>query len=248
MPIPGQLTRDGLSFSIPSDGPLYPSPPFLYKGASLIVFEFETDGASAARLLPAQASLADVAVAGLVFANYPESSLGPYVETVLYLHAQYQGAQVQYATHLYVTTDAAMAAGREMGGFPKKIAAIAYDEAGGAAITASLERPVGTLLASAALTPVGDPTPFAEQSMSYLTLRVIPSPYRDAPPSIAELLGTDWVMTNGQVWQGEGTCQITGASAQDPLQMVPIRKVLGCKLIHADLRVGALEGPRSQPF
>jgi acetoacetate decarboxylase len=247
MPIPGRLTRDGLSFSTPSDGPLYPRPPYVYRGASMVVFEFETDGASAAGLLPAQASLADVAVAGLVFANYPESSLGPYVETVLYLHANYQGSQVLYATHLYVTTDSAMAAGREMGGFPKKIAAISYDESGGA-ITAKLERPGGTLLASARLTPVGEPVPFAESSLSYLTLRVIPSPYRDAPPSIAELLGTDWVMTDGTQWQGEGTCQITGASAQDPLQKVPIRKILGCKLIHADLRVGTLEGPRSQPF
>lgn len=65
-----------------------------------------------------------MAVAALVFASYPESTLGPYQEVVQFLACGYQTRSVRFATHLYVTSDVAMAAGREMGGYPKKIARI----------------------------------------------------------------------------------------------------------------------------
>src|SRR5918993_2287920 len=149
MGLQGTLTKETLGFSMPSDGPLYPKPPYVYKGASMMVFQYLTDGPSAAGLLPEQAELADPPTAGLVFATYPESTLGPYSEVVLFLNAVYKQRSVKYGAYLYVTTDVAMAAGREMGGFPKKIAAI--EMSGGPDFRATLERPAGLLLASGSL-------------------------------------------------------------------------------------------------
>ena len=70
--------------------------------------------------------LPDPPTAGLVFASYPSSNLGPYDEVVLFLDVIFKGRPFQFAAFLYVTTDAAMAAGREMGGYPKKIARIEF--------------------------------------------------------------------------------------------------------------------------
>ena len=246
MPTPGTLTRDNVGFSMPADAALYPAPPYDYAGASLIVFEYLTDAATASRLLPAQAALTEPPVAGLVFADYPRSSLGPYREVVLYLHALYQGRTVQFASHLYVTTDVAMAAGREMGGFPKKLGAIAFDDS--ATLTASLERPAGTSLASGTLTPVGEPQSVPTSTLDYLTLRIIPSPVKGAPPTVSELLETDWIMSDSQVWAGEGTCTVTGASPDDPLHLAPVLQLLGCKLVRGSLRVSANDRPRTAPF
>ena len=231
---------------MPSNGPLYPKPPYIYKGASMMVFQYVTDGPSAARLLPEQAELADPPTAGLVFATYPESTLGPYSEVVLFLDAVYQEKKVKYGAYLYVTTDVAMAAGREMGGFPKKIAAI--DISGGPDFRATLERPAGLLLASGSMKVAERPDGPYSPTFDYLTLRVIPSPTKDAPPSLAELLETQWVVTNGEVWKGDGSCTLTGDSEEDPLHMVPVVKLLGCQLLRGDLQVSANDRPRSEPL
>ena len=244
----GTLTKDNLGFSIPSDGPLYPGPPYLYQDATMMIFEFETDGESAARLLPAQAELPDPAHAGLVFASYPSSNLGPYQEAVLFLKdVQYEGRTVKYATHLYVTTDIAMAAGRELAGFPKKIAAIDVHQEGDD-YSATLERPAGVRLASGSLTLGPVLAEGVTETLNYLTLRVLPSPTKGAPPSLAELIETDWVIRNAKVWSATGECRLTGASAQDPLQIVPIVTPLGCTVIRGDLMVALNHTPRIRPL
>ncbi len=254
MGISGKLTRENVGFSIPSDGPLYPSLPYQYQNASLLVFEYETDGDLASQLLPAQAQLTDPPTAGLVFANYPSCTLGPYNEAVVYLKATYSGPgapadgePLLYAAHLYVTTDVAMAAGREIAGFPKKLAAIEFQD--GPTISSSLQRPSGQPLASASFTPQGDPIDVPRSVLTYLTLRMFPSPMQGGSPSICELLTTDWVMTNSKIWMaGEGQCSITGATSQDPLNQVPILKVTSSKLIRGELEVSANDRERSEPF
>jgi acetoacetate decarboxylase len=248
MGIRGTLTKDTLGFSMPSDAPLYPRPPYHYQDASLMIFNYVTDGPSAARLLPAEAELADPPTAGLVFASYPSSTLGPYQEVVVFLNALYQGREVKYAAYLYVTTDVAMAAGREMGGFPKKIAAIDFHAHNDQGYHATLRRPAGLCLATGHLRLVRQLQDNFSTTLNYLTLRLIPSPTKDAPPSMAELVETDWVVNNGVAWEGSGSCQITGASASDPLQVVPVVNLLGCELIRGDLKVSANDTPRSHPL
>jgi acetoacetate decarboxylase len=248
MGIRGTLTKDHLGFSMPSDAPLYPRPPYLYQGASLMTFAYVTDGPSAARLLPAEAELADPPTAGLVFASYPASTLGPYNEAVVFLDALYRGEAVKYAAYLYVTTDVAMAAGREMGGFPKKMASIDFQGDDGPGYQASLRRPSGTTLASGNMNLVGKPRDNFSTNLNYLTLRLIPSPTRDAPPSLAELIVTGWVVSNAVAWEGSGSCQITGASAIDPLQVIPVVELLGCEFIRGDLKIAANDPAQSRPL
>ena len=174
---------------------------------------------SAASLLPEQAELADPPTAGLVFATYPESSLGPYSEVVLFLNAVYKGKNVKYGAYLYVTTDVAMAAGREMGGFPKKIAAI--EISGGPDFRATLERPAGLLLASGSMKVAERPDGPYSPTFDYLTLRVIPSPTKDART-------------------------VPGRAARDPVGRHERRGVEGRRLLHAHRRLGgrpAAQGP-----
>ena len=125
MSVPGRLTKNRLGFSMPSYAPLFPKPPYSYKNASLMIFPYETSE-SAAQMVPSTVELAEPLTAGLVFASYPSSTLGPYDEVVQYVDVVYEGVPYKYATFLYVTTDSAMAAGREMGGYPKKIGRIEF--------------------------------------------------------------------------------------------------------------------------
>jgi acetoacetate decarboxylase len=240
MGIRGHLTKENLGFSMPAHAPLYPRPPYDYQDAKLLVFEYLTDPESAARMLPEQAEiLPEQPVAGLVFAHYPSGSLGPYQEVVQFLLCVYQGKPVQFATHLYVTTDVAMAAGREMGGYPKKVASIHIHGDDSGPFRASLDRPAGHRLAAASLTVSGEPTPVApaDATLHYLTLRVIPSPTVDAPPSAADLILSDWEIVDGRQWTGTGTLELTGVSGNDPLHFAPVKSVLASKLVRGNLRV-----------
>ena len=204
-----------------------------------------TDPKTAVELLPAVdgLELTDPPQAGLVFARYPNSSLGAYDEFVLYLLAKFRGKDVKYGAHLYVTTDTAMAAGREMGGFPKKIAVIKIDRGRGDSYRASLERPAGQILAEVTLKTAGPPSPVPDIVLDYLTLRVIPSPLRGTPPSIVELVDSTWVMSQAITKHAEGTLYLSGASLSDPLQKAPVVQVERCALLQGSLRVDYSDHP-----
>ncbi len=245
MDLGGTLTRGRFGFSMPCNAPLYPAPPFLYEGATLLTFNYVTDPKTAVELLPAVdgLELTDPPQAGLVFAQYPNSTLGAYDEFVLYLLATFRGKKVKYGAHLYVTTDTAMAAGREMGGFPKKIAVININRGPGDAYRASLERPAGQILVEATLNAVDPPSPVPDIALDYLTLRLIPSPLRGTPPSIAELVDSTWVMSQAVTKRAEGTLSLSGASLSDPLQKAPVVQFQGCALLQGSLRVDYSDHP-----
>jgi acetoacetate decarboxylase len=255
MSVRGSLKKGQFGFSMPAYAPLFPKPPYYYKNATLMVFKYVTD-VSVARMIPDTVELADRPTAGLVFASYPSSNLGPYDEVVLFVDVLFKGRPFQFAAFLYVTTDAAMAAGREMGGYPKKIARIEFLP--GPAQTAVLERPAGLRLCTGTMRPeqlqmpapgpqktAGPPPPLV---LNYLTLRLIPSPQLDQPPSLVELLETQWSVNCSEVWIGPGSCQLTGASELDPLHWAPVVEPLVCELIKGDIRVDLNDQPCETPL
>jgi acetoacetate decarboxylase len=255
MPVHGTLTRSQLGFSMPPYAPLFPKPPYFYKDAKLVIFKYVTSD-SAARLIPDVVELADPPTAGLVFASYPSSNLGPYDEVVLYLDVVFKGRPFQFGAFLYVTSDSAMAAGREMGGYPKKIARIEFLP--GRAQTAAMERPdglricTGTMRPEERLFPDPDPQraagPLMPLVLNYLTLRLIPSPQLNQPPSLIELLESQWSVECHEIWAGPGSCQLTGASDLDPLHWVPVVEPIACQLIKGDIRVELNNQPSETPL
>ena len=219
MGLRGTLNERHFGFSMPCDAPLYPAPPYLYEGATMLTFDYETDPKTAVELLPAVdgLELTEPATAGVVFARYPQSTLGPYDEFVLYLYANFRGKEMKYGAYLYVTTDAAMAAGREMAGFPKKIASIKISDGDGGTYQATLERPAGQVLAEATLTLAGPQFSMSSLPLHYITLRLIPSPVRGAPPSLAELVNSTWELSQATLKPAQGTLNLTGVSQSNPL-------------------------------
>jgi len=255
MSIRGSLTKRQLGFSMPPYAPLFPKPPYFYDNASLLIFKYVTD-ASVARMVPDVVELADPPTAGLVFASYPESNLGPYDEVVLFLDVVYQGKPFQFGAFLYVTTDSAMAAGREMGGYPKKIARIEFLP--GPDRTAVMERPAGLRICTGTMRPEQRqfPGPIAQEApvpapplvLNYLTLRLIPSPQVNQPPSLFELLETHWTIECSEVWTGPGSCHLTGASELDPLHWAPVLQPIVCELVNGDIRVDLNVQPSQTPL
>ncbi len=236
MGIRGTLAKEKFGFSMPVHAPLFPAPPYNYKAATLMILKYVTDGEKAAQILPETLSLPDKPTAALVFASYPESSLGPYDEVVLYLDVIYNDAHFQYGAYLYVTTDIAMAAGREMGGYPKKMAHIDFQT--GPNFAGSMDRPAGVRVCSGSMKPAQKVSPLPpELTLNYLTTRIIPSPQRGALPTVGEIMASHWVVQPSEIWSGPGSLELTGASESDPLDQVPLVELLGCELIKGDIIV-----------
>jgi acetoacetate decarboxylase len=226
MALSGQLTKDRFGYSLPVDAPLYMPFPVYYEDVSILLFPYLTDAAAAAALIPSQFDLVPAdpagkfAIAEVVFAKYPFSNIGAYNEVAQTVVVSYKGTIGAYAIRLHVTSDQAMAAGREIGGFPKKIGTISFVE--GASFFSALESPAGLRICTGELDPLQPLQGVRDRPTTFFSLRVIPNPADATTPSVCQLIQTVWDMYEGTFWSGRGTLHFTGASALNPYQALPI--------------------------
>ncbi len=169
----GRLTLEKLGYSMPADAPAFQAPPYHYRNAQAVSIKFETDRDAALEVLPAPLELIEPACGNLSFYWYPFTTFGPYHECILRLYARHEGKPLTYVQQIFVDTEPPMLAGREVWGFPKKLASIAF-ERDRDMIVGKLERPAGVRLATVVMRP--------EQPVSGLGsngpttgLRIIPS-------------------------------------------------------------------------
>ena len=255
----GQLKKSQLPYAM---GDLFPRPEadnlWWWRDIDLIVMSYLTPEAAAAALLPSEFSLLrapaeSLAAVALTFAKYRGGTLEPYNEVILQVPCLYKGQPYLYIPSIYVTTDQALASGRELLGFPKKLAAIELDFSG-AQFTGSLERhdvrvvsinfKQGNTLFSMPL-PAKEkvvlPPPFDQilvlpeptgrpQGLPFqmLTTRFIPDGI--APQHIESL----WKWEQGTVWAGEGSIEYAPSDAE-PLAKLPVVGVFASILFRGDM-------------
>ena len=135
--INGQVSVKNHGFSMPAVGSLYKNPgTFEWKDSDFVLIDYLTDAKSAAAFLPEQVTtfpipeLPGYSAVKQVWAHYRQSSVGPYDEFIMLIPCLYKGEMYVYNPLIYVTTDEAMASGREVGGYPKKIADIRMEQFG----------------------------------------------------------------------------------------------------------------------
>lgn len=99
--------------------------------AEMLTVLWETKPDIVKRLLPPPLKPARKALATAFVANYPRTNFGiSYLEGALFLRAEFNGEEGNYCLSMPVTNDIAMAAGREIFGYPKKIANIQFSRSG----------------------------------------------------------------------------------------------------------------------
>ena len=101
-----------------------------YHDIDYVSIAYATDADKAAALIPEELEVVEIpgqrgqAAANLVFAKYRECDLGPYMEVIVSIPVLHKGRVYGYVPAIYVDNDAALLAGRELGGYPKKMAQI----------------------------------------------------------------------------------------------------------------------------
>jgi len=98
-----------------------------YDAEMLTVF-WETKPEIVKRLLPPPLKPGKRPLALAFVANYPSTNFGvSYLESALFLRAEFNGEEGNYCLAMPVTNDIALILGREMFGYPKKIANISFN-------------------------------------------------------------------------------------------------------------------------
>lgn len=95
--------------------------------AEMLSVWWETKSEIIKKLLPPPLKPLDTPIAYAFIANYPRTNFGvTYKEGALFLTCEFEGVEGGYCLAMPVTNDMAMAGGREVFGFPKKIANIHF--------------------------------------------------------------------------------------------------------------------------
>lgn len=159
--------RRTASLLLGADGPVWP-------GARIAVFDADVNPRTARAWLPPGLRAAAPARATVFVADYPETTFGvAYREAGVLLHARRWGRPVLHCAWMAVDDDTALILGRELLGFPKKLAQIdfRFDEDGAAARVRRRDAELIALRIDGAAEP-SDRIPFA---YPIVNVRGIPS-------------------------------------------------------------------------
>ncbi|MGQ9647409.1 MAG: acetoacetate decarboxylase family protein [Thermodesulfobacteriota bacterium] len=245
----GRLTKEKFGFSVPvsKNASLYTQHPYHYRDVKRLAITYETDLDPVLDILPELVEpLTDppqvvVTVTDVGF-HIP---LGPYTESYFAIRAQFKGEAIRYVAYMWVTSDAAMAAGREIYGAPKKLGIVTLSNNLPASelIQGVVERPAGTNIfsVSALLTGIPDPTTLKGEPAALL--KVIPDSCGAKEPAIAELLRIDsfYQIASGpdghlELYEGIGSISFGSALQTDPVYELIPRKIISTYFMKMNIR------------
>ena len=263
VPVQGKVSLKNHPFSM---GGLYDNAPvWNWKDIDIVIVDYLTDANSAAAMLPEQLStfpipeLPGYAAVKAVWAHYRDSSFGPYNEFMPVIPCLHNGEMYLDVPLIYVDNDAAMAGGREIGGWPKKLATITFDRIGdeyrcylerhGQRLASSSIKIGGKLFSTPlpANEPMSLPYPYnmtlplppptgKEQKTVALptaSLKVMPQVGSDEP-LVARVIGSPWLMSGNFYKASEGSISYRKSEA-DPFYKLPVLNVLGATSFEGDM-------------
>lgn len=228
---------------MPMGASLYPPPPYEFRDAEQVSFAFTADPASAAKLLPPGLELADnPAKCEIRVCWYHWSTFGPFHETYALIRVRdKQDRHFWYLPLIFTDNEAPLAAGRELWGYPKKLAKLDWDWGGSRLgqptneiLRFSAERPSGLTLFTAAFAPERLADPAERHGLPVVSWRYLPPSEQGRPPAADELIVLSSPKTiqrdaagELKLWAGRGSLTIGCKSDADPWYLLAPLEMTG---------------------
>lgn len=245
--------------SMPLDSPLYELDPLRgveYWGCRALIALFSI-ACDISEILPEGVRAAGEQPLGMVLvAEYGASTLGRYSELTSFVQVRTpEGTLAMYVPYIYVTNDAALAAGREVIGAPKKLAAIELAD-GCDAVQGTLERPAGKRLVTLTVKPSRrlEPELLAgamPPGTPCLSLRHLPAPpggtlVHELVQWSSELSLHSDAKGDQCAFAGAGSLTYDSPSAIDPVHRLAVGSMIATAYIEFDMRLSAGRVIRSE--
>ena len=226
------------AFAMPLTSPSYPKGPYRFVNREFFIVTYRTDMEALRAVVPEPLQVIDPIVK-YEFIRMPDSTgFGDYTETGQIIPVEFNGRKGSYVHAMFLNDDSPIAGGREIWGFPKKLAE--------PRMRVEKDTLVGTLdvgsvqVASATMGykhRAIDPAKVLEslQAPTFL-LKIIP--HVDCTPRICELVeySLEDITVKG-AWEGPAGLELHD-HAMAPLTQLPVREVLSATHILTDLTLG----------
>ena len=110
------------AYAMPLTNPAFPSGPYRFTDREYVIITYRTDPAALAAVVPEPLEIVEPVVK-YEFIRMPNSTgFGDYTESGQVIPVRFEGAEGVYVHAMYLDDDAPIAGGRELWGFPKKLA------------------------------------------------------------------------------------------------------------------------------
>src|SRR5579864_2148061 len=223
------------AFAMPIGAPSYPRGPYRFVDREYLIITYRTDMAALRAIVPAPLEI-DQPIVKFEFIRMPDSTgFGDYTESGQVIPVRLNGWPGSYVHAMFLDDDPPIAGGRELWGFPKKLAApqlaVRRDVLVGTLDVGPTRVATGTMgykHRALPLETVGE----ALEEPGYL-LKVIP--HVDGSPRICELVRyylSD--ITLKGAWTGPAALSLA-PHALAPVATLPVREVISCAHFVADL-------------
>jgi acetoacetate decarboxylase len=223
------------AFAMPLHNPSYPVGPYRFVDREYLIITYRTDREALERVVPAPLAIIEPVVK-YEFIRMPNSTgFGDYTESGQVIPVCFNGETGGYVHSMFLDDDPPIAGGRELWGFPKKLAA--------PSLCVEHDTLVGTLDCGPVRVATGTMgykhKPFAERAVMEslaepgFLLKIIP--HVDGSARICELVR--YYLRDLRfkgAWSGPGALSLA-PPALAPVADLPVREVLSCVHLVADL-------------
>ncbi len=228
------------AYSMPFVSPAYPKGPYHFVNREFFIITYRTDLDALRAIVPEPLTVKDPLVS-FEFINMPDSSgFGSYTESGQVISVIDQdGKPASYTHMMYLDDQAPIAAGRELWGFPKKLAnpklSVASDTVIGTLDYGPLRVANGTMGFKYEKLDIDAEQRKMAETPCYL-LKIIP--HVDGTPRICELVRyfSHNVKVHG-AWTGPARLELFH-HALAPIADLPVLEVVGAKHLICDLTLG----------
>jgi acetoacetate decarboxylase len=223
------------AFAMPLTSPAYPPGPYRFKDREFFIVAYRTDPEKLKAVIPAPLEFVEPVVK-YEFIRMPDSTgFGDYTESGQVIPVSFRGEKGNYVHSMYLDCDPPIAGGRELWGFPKKLASpilkVEKDTLGGVLRFGSVPVAVATM-GYKHRTLSNDKMRAALEVPGYL-LKIIP--HVDGTPRICEIVRYTCgdVVVRG-AWEGPAALELFH-HALAPVADLPVLEVLSATHILSDL-------------
>ncbi|MBY0613184.1 MAG: acetoacetate decarboxylase [Beijerinckiaceae bacterium] len=226
------------AYAMPLNNPSFPKGPYRFYDREYLIFTYRTDPDILRALVPEPLEIVDPIVK-YEFIRMPDSTgFGDYTETGQVIPVRFNGETGVYVHSMYLDDDAPIAGGRELWGFPKKLASpkIVHE---GEVIVATLH--YGSVLCAVGTMgykhqPVDPSVVLHSMNEPNFLLKIIP--HVDGTPRICELVRyhlTD--ITLKGAWTSTAALELHHHALADVARL-PVLELLSSVHFKADLTLG----------
>lgn len=217
------------AFSTPIDNPLIPRFPVRFRNNEILTVMYRTDREAIERIVPAPLEVMSDLVVVHFYHMKDAEWFGNYYESAVQVQVRLQGTDIcgAYSPYLYLGSDGAVAAGREIYGQPKKggnpSISFVEDLIVGRVERNGIDIITGTMAYKqnkSSLEEMQQIIPFTTN----INLKMIP--HIDGTPAIQQITARTFSeMAVHECWRGPATMEIR-PNAQAPVHKLPVREMM----------------------